>query len=132
MAGGSLAAPTNATLTIDESDSPTNPVGSLQLISAALTNSPLTFANNPNSSVVTPQIEALTPDGRYVLFACIANNIANGINNKSTFGLQEQNVFVRDMDTSLVTLVNVTPTGARRQCRRHRRRHHPGRALRGF
>ncbi len=113
VTGGFLGVPANATLTIDESDFPTNPVGNLQLVSAAITNSPLIFGNNPYP-YGTPQIVALTPDGRHVLFDSIANNIANGINNTVYNGFgnaQEQNVFVRDMNTNFVTLVNVTPAG---------------------
>ncbi len=114
VTGGFLGVPTNATLTIDESDFPTNPVGNLHLVSAAITNSPLIFGNNPYP-YGTPQIVALTPDGRYVLFDTLANNLANGINNTFYNGFgnaQEQNVFVRDMNTNFVTLVNVTPTGS--------------------
>ncbi|HUZ07441.1 MAG TPA: Calx-beta domain-containing protein, partial [Candidatus Paceibacterota bacterium] len=104
VTGGFLGVPTNATLTINESDFPTNPVGNLQLVSAAITNSPLIFGNQP-ASYDTPYVTAITPDGRYVLFNSYANNLTIGVANA------DENVFVRDMNTNFVTLVNVTPAG---------------------
>ncbi len=114
VTGGYMGVPGAATLTIDESDFSTNLPGSLDLISAAITNSSLIYGNNPDQGG-TPGVVALTPDGRHVLFNSIANNLVNGINNYYYNGyqyVQQGNVFVRDMNTNFVTLVNVTTTGS--------------------
>ncbi len=112
--GGYLGSPSAATLTIDESDFPTNPVGSMDLLSAAITNSPLVYGNNPYP-YGAPQVFAVTPDGRHVLFGTLANNLVNGVNNTYTdyngYGAQYQNVYVRDMNTNYVDLVNATSSG---------------------
>jgi uncharacterized repeat protein (TIGR01451 family) len=101
QSGATFGQPTAATLTIAKNHVPS--LASVMLLSRAWTNFPV-LPGNYNAHLDAP---SMAPDGRWIAFASMANDLAIQITNQSIF----TNVFVTDMSSGEVTLASVDMLG---------------------